>query len=129
MRKSVKRLCRENGVRLACAAFVVLFFACSKKEGIPEGILSQDNMVNVLSELYIAEQKVSTLSITRDSSRHIIAAKEGEIFEKLNTTDSTFKRSLNYYIDHPQALEMIYTALVDSLNLREQRLLSSGERK
>ncbi|MDH4298308.1 MAG: DUF4296 domain-containing protein, partial [Cyclobacteriaceae bacterium] len=71
----------------------------------------------------------STLSITRDSSRHIIAAKEGEIFEKLNTTDSTFKRSLNYYIDHPQTLEMIYTALVDSLNLREQRLLSSGERK
>ncbi len=129
MGKSVKHLCLQNSVRLAGAVMVLLVFSCREKEHIPAGILSQDRMVAVLSELYIAEQRTSALGITRDSSQHIFATKKAEIFENTNTTDSIFRQSLNYYIDHPKVLEMIYTALVDSLNLREQRLLSSGDRR
>jgi hypothetical protein len=81
-------------------------------------------MVEVMTELYISEQKFSTLGITRDSMRQVFGMMEGRIFENLNTTDSVFRQSLAYYMNRPATLEMIYTALVDSLNLREQRLSS-----
>jgi hypothetical protein len=81
-------------------------------------------MVEVMTELYISEQKFSTLGITRDSMRQVFGMMEGRIFENLNTTDSVFRQSLDYYMNRPATLEMIYTALVDSLNLREQRLSS-----
>jgi len=33
-----------------------------------------------------------------------------------------FRKSMDYYMDHPMEMELIYTSLVDSLNLREQRV-------
>ena len=82
-------------------------------------------MVSVLAELYIIEQKISTLGVTRDSLTQIFGAMKGRAFEKTGIPEAVFNESLNYYVDHPQSLETIYTVLIDSLNLREQRLISS----
>ena len=116
-------------VRLCFAAVMLLFFSCQKKETTPEGILSNDQMVNVLSELYVIEQKISTLGVKRDSLNQIFDEMKSRVFEKTGVTDSVFRRSLNYYMDHPQTLEVVYTSLIDSLNLREQRMLSSEVKK
>jgi len=116
-------------MRLCVAVFIALSFSCDKKEHVPDGILTKDQMVNVLSELYITEQKVTGLAVKRDSLSQIFAALKGKAFEKTGVTDSVFRQSLSYYMDRPQTLEVIYTALIDSLNLREQRLLSSGVKK
>ena len=40
-------------------------------------------------------------------------------------SDSVFKKSFDYYMDRPKEMELIYTALVDSLSLMEQRFDSS----
>jgi len=79
-------------------------------------------MVKTLTDVYIGEQKVNQLSLTSDSSKIVFDKIKGRIFEKAGVPDSVFKKSLDYYIDRPLELEKIYTALVDSLNLREQRL-------
>jgi hypothetical protein len=108
---------------------MLVFLSCGKKETVPEDILSQDQMVSVLSELYILENKISSLGVTRDSLTQIFGAMKGKVFEKSGVSDSTFSKSLNYYVDHPKNLEEIYTVLIDSLNLREQRLISSDIKK
>jgi len=92
-------------------------------------------MVATLSELYIGEQKISTLGISRDSLRTVFGAMKGDIFDRVGTdihtqvNDSVFKKSFDYYMGHPQTLEKIYTALIDTLNLHEQRMVSSEEKK
>ena len=101
--------------------------SCNKNERPPENILTTDQMVAVMAELYIAEQKISTLGISRDSLRHVFGEMESKIFDKMDTKDPVFKKSLDYYMDRPKTLEFIYTALIDTLNLREQRV-STGER-
>jgi uncharacterized protein DUF4296 len=111
------------------AAFALLFFSCKTKRSLPEGILPQDRMVTVLSELYLSEQKISTLGIRRDSLKQVFGLMKDSIFERTGVSDSVFKKSMNYYMDRPQALENIYTVLIDSLNLREQRVLSGGAKK
>ena len=116
-------------IRLFSAVLTVLFFSCGEKERVPDGILNKDQMVGVLSELYVTEQKISTLGLKRDSLNQIFGVIKDEIFKKSGVTDSAFRRSLNYYMDRPQTLEVIYTTLIDSLNLREQRLISGGEIK
>lgn len=109
--------------------FVVLFFSCKTNTGVPEGILPQDRMVGVLAELYISEQKISSLGIKRDSLKQVFGLMKDRIFERTGVSDSVFKASMNYYLDRPQALDNIYTVLIDSLNLREQRVLSAGAKK
>jgi Domain of unknown function (DUF4296) len=99
-------------------------FSCGKKDKVPEGILSRDQMVSVMSELYILEQKVSTLGIKRDSIAGIFRELSERTFDSVGVSDSVFRHSLSYYMDRPAVMEIIYTSLVDSLNLREQRVRS-----
>ncbi len=100
---------------------MALLAACSGKDRTPKDILPPDEMVRVLSEVYINEEKVNRLNMRRDSAETVFAALKDRMFTKLHVPDSVFKRSFDYYMDHPVEMEKVYSALVDSLNLREQR--------
>ena len=107
----------------SCMVVSLIFaLSCSSKQQVPEGILTHDQMVAVMSELYITEQKISKLGIKRDSLEQIAEVMNDKAFAKVGIPDSVFRKSLNFYMDHPRELELIYTSLVDSLNLREQRI-------
>lgn len=118
------------GVATICAVLLLsLLFSCGKNDRIPAGILDKGQMVSVLSELYISEQKISTLGVKRDSLKEIFSVMKDSIFEKTGVSDSVFRKSMNYYMEDPLVLEGIYAVLIDSLNLREQRVLSGEEKK
>lgn len=101
--------------------FILLITACKGKETIPEGILTEDQMVNQLTEYYIAEDKIVQLAVPGDSGARAFRILSKKIVDKTGISDSVFRRSLEYYAHDPVKLERIYGALVDSLNLREQR--------
>jgi hypothetical protein len=84
-------------------------------------ILSHNEMVKALTEIYLAEQKVNRLGVPRDSAEREFQRFKKVIFKKVGTSDSVFKRSFDYYMDRPREMEQIYTTLVDSLSLMEQR--------
>jgi len=113
---------RINSFLLVLIAGVWLAPAgCSNTERVPHEVLSKEEMVKVLSDIYIAEEKLNQASISRDSGRQVFEKMKGKVFEKAGVSDSVFKKSLDYYMANPREMELIYTALVDSLNLDEQR--------
>jgi hypothetical protein len=118
--KALNGVNRFLTIVLVCAGLLVLD-GCSSKAKRPAGVLSRREMVDILEEIYIAEAKISRMGIHGDSSDRVFEIFRKKVAEKTNVSDSVFQRSFNYYKDQPQDLELIYTALVDSLNLREQR--------
>jgi len=108
--------------RVLLYAALLLTAACASRERKPAGLLSRDEMVKTLAEIYIAEDKVNHLALTNDSGQQIFKAMLPKVMAKAGTSDSLFRLSYDYYTDHPREMEEIYTALVDSLNLREQRV-------
>jgi hypothetical protein len=66
-----------------------------------------------------------------DSAVKIFPKFEAKVFEKTGVSDSIFQMSMEYYKSNPAALEHIYTALVDSLNLKaeEKALGDTTKRK
>jgi hypothetical protein len=90
-----------------------------KKEG---SVLTHSEMVSVMMEVYILEDKINRMTIGPDSSRQVFAIMSKRVPEKTGIPDSIFRRSMDYYMARPKEMERIYSALVDSLNLREQRL-------
>lgn len=99
----------------------MLVWVSSCKEKTPEGILSRSEMVDIMEDLYISEEKVNYLALSRDSAAEVATFMEKKVFEKAAINDSLFRKSFDYYMEHPRDMELIYTALVDSLQLREQR--------
>lgn len=100
---------------------VFLIVGCGP-EKTPPGILTEQEMVNVLTEIYLAEEKAGHIGISHDSIKKIFPAFEAKIFEKAGISDTLFTKSLEYYKANPKQLEHIYAALVDSLSLQAQRL-------
>jgi hypothetical protein len=107
--------------------FFVLFFSglsCGAKKEAQGRILSQPEMVSTLIDVYVAEQKIERLNVPRDSGEFLFKKLNAKVLEAKNVQDSVLKKSFDYYLAHPKELEQIYSALVDSLNLREQRVIS-----
>lgn len=100
---------------------ILLFSACGKPKK-PEGILSEKQMVQAMTELYLAEEKVNRMSVPYDSAKKMFPRFSDKAFEKAGISDSVFRQSLDYYMADPERLEEIYTTLIDSLNLKAQRI-------
>src|SRR3954463_13144011 len=120
----VKGLLKIMGVKYRILGMLLLLCCCQRPEQKPANVLSQDEMIKVLSEIYVTEEKVSRLGLTVDSATKVFTFLQGRIFVETSVPDSVFKQSLNYYMDHPSEMEKVYSALVDSLQLREQRASS-----
>jgi hypothetical protein len=101
---------------------LLLAVACGKEEK-PTGVLSEEEMARVMMEIYISEEKINRLNLRRDSAEKIFEAASPIIFDKAGVSDSVFRQSYDYYFKRPKALQRIYTAVVDSLSLREQQLI------
>lgn len=72
-------------------------------------------------DIYIAEEKVGKLKLTADSSAALFEIFKGKVLDKAALEDSVFEESFYYYLDRPKEMEQIYSAIVDSLQLKEQR--------
>jgi hypothetical protein len=106
-------------------AIGVLIVCCSCTDSYRnknDHILTPEEMVKAMTEIYLAEQKINRLGLPRDSAEREFDHFKHVIFEKIDVSDSVFKRSFDYYMDRPKEMEIIFTALVDSLSLMEQRI-------
>jgi hypothetical protein len=100
---------------------LTIAFSCREGARKEKDILTHDQMVKELVEIYVAEDKIQRLSLEPDSSAKVFEIMRKKIESKTGIADSVFKKSLDYYVARPKEMEQIYTALVDSLNLKEQR--------
>jgi len=58
--------------------------------------------------------------MNKDSVRVFFPEVEKRLFEKHDIDDSLYLISFNYYLENVELMEEIYTAVVDSLSLRER---------
>ena len=108
-------------MKIAVLALLMLFLTgCRKEVTIPEHLLGKDEMINVLLDLHIAEAEIVSLRVKRDSSEIYFREAEKVIFEKFGIPDSIFKESYEFYLENPEFLEEVYSAVVDSLSLKEK---------
>jgi hypothetical protein len=102
-------------------ALATIIVACAKKQEKPEGLLSQSEMVAFLIDMHIAEARITDLSVRRDSAVFLFEVMEDSLFKKHNIAhDSIYLASYEYYINNVGEMEKIYSAVVDSLSLRER---------
>ena len=101
---------------------LILCCSCADSDRNNKDILTREEMVKTMTEIYLAEQKINRLGLPRDSAEREFNHFKQVVFEKIDVSDSVFKRSFDYYMDRPKEMEIIFTALVDSLSLMEQRI-------
>lgn len=108
-------------LKLIFVLFVLLVFGCGSQEK-PKGLLNHDEMVSLMVDIYLVEARISTTGIPRDSASKLFEPYESTLIAKRGITDSVLQANYAYYLQKPDELEKILDAVIDTLNLREQRL-------
>lgn len=102
----------------------ILFFATACQDKRPADVLSKQEYAEYLVNIYVAEAKINTLAITPDSAMHLFQPFEASLLQKYSTSDSVIQKTYEYYLGHPEELELVFTAVIDTLNLLEQKSMS-----
>ncbi|HVU53697.1 MAG TPA: DUF4296 domain-containing protein [Puia sp.] len=100
---------------------IVLIAGCSEKDNIPSGILDKEQMGAVLWDMMQADQYAGAYLI-KDSAKVNIKMETLKLYEQVfrlhNVTRDQFRKSLQFYQDHPDITHVV----LDSLAARGGRL-------
>jgi ATP sulfurylase len=102
---------------LAYSLLLFLLVACGR-DSPPPGILSEDQLVNVMIDIQLTEGIVSSLPIAYDSSQQLYQLMERDVFEKHSLPDSVVTNSMLYYLQDAEKMNRIYSRIIDSLSVR-----------
>ncbi|TAL58612.1 MAG: DUF4296 domain-containing protein [Bacteroidetes bacterium] len=97
--------------------FLSILFSCGEKEKqvpIPSNILPKKKMVQVITDVHIAEAEANLRTLPDSTSKETISFQK--IFEKDSITKQQYEESLTFYIDHPVLLDSIYTQVLNELS-------------
>ena len=97
---------------------IIMVFSCSRRDKLPDRIMKQQDMISFLVELHTIQAQVQNLRLPTDSSEILFIIMEKDLLSKMKVRDSTFYESYSWYLDHADMMYEIYSAVVDSLSLR-----------
>ena len=83
-------------------------------------------MADWMIKVYLAEARASAWSIPRDSAYKLFVPYQDTLKRRNGLADSTLMKSYLYYLENSKDMEAIYDIVIDSLNLREQRVLKTA---
>lgn len=96
---------------------VIALISCGEKEAtieIPANILPKEKMVQVLTDVHLAEAEANLRTLPDSTSKEPIGFQK--IFDKDSITKKQYEESLTFYIDHPVLLDSIYTQVLNELS-------------
>ena len=99
----------------------MIFAGCYKEETPPDGTLSEEKMADILTDIHIAESRVTRLQLkSLDSSILIFDQLKQEVWKKNKVDTLVYKNSYSFYMTHPQYMTRIYENVVKQIEQREK---------
>lgn len=105
-------------MQLRILAIIITLIALGCKS-TPNGLLSEEKMVEVLTEIHIAEGRLKTVNIFSDSAKKMAPVLYHEIYREQQITAEDFKTSYDYYQKHPKQFEAIIDKVIIELSKKE----------
>ena len=98
---------------------ILCITACVNESRPPDGTMTEEEMVSFLIELHTVQSAVQNLRLPQDSAEMLFLALEKDLLYDHKVKDTVFYESYSWYLDHPEMMYEIYSAVVDSISLRE----------
>ncbi|AQG82571.1 hypothetical protein AWR27_18445 [Spirosoma montaniterrae] len=103
--------------RILTLFLVWVTMACSPpNDDRPDNLIPADQMARILTEIHMAESRISRLSLaSTDSANMAYKHLEKKIFTKFKVDTAAYTNSYVYYSSHPREMEAIYKRVTDNL--------------
>ncbi|HTD98348.1 MAG TPA: DUF4296 domain-containing protein [Mucilaginibacter sp.] len=115
---------------------VLLFLAACRGGSTPTGIIKQQQMTDLLTEIHIIDGSMYSVMQAPDSLYKYGTAKYLATFKKFHTDSAQFRKSFKYYAVNPEKLYAIYEQVTinlkqktDSLNKLNQKKIADDSKR
>jgi hypothetical protein len=115
---------------------VLLFLTACNKGGTPSGIIKEEQMTSLLTEVHIIDGSMYSVMQVPDSLYKYGAGKYQATFKRFHTDSAQFKKSFQYYASNPDLLQTIYEQVAanlkqksDSLNKINQQIIEKTNKR
>ena len=96
--------------------------ACDGEGSPPDGLIPEEKMAEILTDIHIAEARVTSMQLrSQDSSVFVYDKLQKRIWEKNKVDTSIYRKSYTYYTSHPALLAEIYDKVAKNLEAREKK--------
>ena len=112
---------------LFAVSIIILFFSCSRKKKLPEGILEPQKMQSVFWD-YIRADVYTKDIMKKDSTKNDTTENiklQNKLFSFYNISRTDFYKSYDYYVSHPDLMNV----LMDTILAKQNRLKSKNQFK
>ncbi|WP_411274239.1 DUF4296 domain-containing protein [Daejeonella sp.] len=106
---------------------LLLVAACNKNQ-VPDGVLEEQRMVNLLADITIIDGYISTLTYT-DTLKIDRKNYYATVYKNHNINKEVFDKSMKYYSTQPALLDSMYNKVNRKLEAKERVLTKIEQRK
>lgn len=97
---------------------VLLFLAACASNPVPKGIIKEDQMISLLTDIHIVDGSMYTVMQQPDSLYKHGTGRYLAVFNKYHTDSVEFKKSFKYYCSNPETLQTMYEQITATLKLK-----------
>lgn len=103
-----------------------IFSCISKKESVPENIISKEKMISVLLDVHLLESSIN-LSYIKPQLKGNDTTAFYNVFKNNNITKTEYEESLVFYKSRPKLLNEIYDSVLVKISLLESEEKKGGK--
>src|SRR5210317_343494 len=102
---------------------LLLLLSCSptEEEIVPEGLIDEETMTAILTDVHLIEGARTGLTILGDTASNITDYYDA-MYEKFEITEEQFDMSFKYYTQHPKVMDKMYEQVIEDLTIIEAEL-------
>ena len=104
--------------RLLLIILLSFFLIVSCDKYAPKGLLSENQMIELMAEVHIIDGYLNTMPI--DSSRLVIDGLYDQLFEKYHLDSISFQENVSYYVGNAVNAKQMYPRVMEKLNSYER---------
>lgn len=86
---------------------------------VPADVIPQPKMQDILYDMHLAEGVIAIQPSQGDSNTRRALGYYDLIYRKHQVSKEEFKKSYEFYIQHPVLLDSVYTRMIEKLNETE----------
>lgn len=106
---------RGKAVMLTAILYCLAGMGCANRTKVPGGILPSDRMVEIVWDMAQADQ-YAALYLAKDSARINLKTETMRLYEEVfrlhRTTPEEFRKSYQYYLDHPELNQLLFDSAI-----------------
>lgn len=113
-----------------CLLLLMFFFSgCSNNNSVPQNILPEDTMIQIIVDMHIADAILIEPSVQQ--KQLVISNKKfyTSVLTKHHLTKEEFQNNIDFYSDDPEKFDLIYERVIEELTIIQGNIMGNDSLK